>query len=144
MLARSPRLVLERLTFSGPHGTARASATLAVHGDPERAAGTGLAQRLEFEGKARLPQGLLRAMVAAGVRSEAVAAEDDRLELPPADEAARVETATRRRLRTFQQAGFIETDGDDYVTRVRLADGVLTLNGRPLPLPGTVPSTAPQ
>ncbi|HKJ77683.1 MAG TPA: DUF945 family protein, partial [Gammaproteobacteria bacterium] len=138
LLARSPRLALERLTVFGPHGTAEASASLTFHGTPDLdlSAGPALLRRLEFEGRFRVPKGMLEALIAAGLRREAARRETDRYELPAPEQSARVEAATQRRLRTFEQAGFIEADGGDYTARARLADGRVTVNGRPLALGG--------
>jgi uncharacterized protein YdgA (DUF945 family) len=147
ILSASPRLTLEQLQLTTPNGAVTASAQVTLTNDSGQASGRAdldrpsayWAHRLSGEARLSLPQALVlqllvdqqRKRVQQELRNRGEAAEP-----LPARLAEEVEAAAQASLMSLLRDGWLVTDRGRLSASAVLGDGVLMLNGKPLPING--------
>jgi hypothetical protein len=95
-------------------------------------------ERLVADGELNLPRSIAVTLLAQGQREtllETLAA-DGRAEADlTQDEEQALESVAATQLELLVQGGWVKDEGGRLISVLKLADGVLTINGKPLPLP---------
>ena len=141
VLEHDPRLALDRLEVKTPEGIVEAQVWVGPRGlTPEVLALPG-AWLAHVEGAAQLalPKPLLLDLLAAVQRTRALAelrrSDPDITELP-AEMAPRLAAAARDQLAALVRDGWVGEQAGRVATTAKLGDGLLTINGKTLPIGG--------
>jgi uncharacterized protein YdgA (DUF945 family) len=128
LLASSPELELDTFEMTGPDGTLRARARLAIDGaDPRVAMGPLFAaMAVEASAEARLPARWLHRVVDQALSIQGVGMEVDSAQ-------QQVDVVARRSawIRELVSAGWLLREGEIYRMQLDYREGQLLLNGRP-------------
>ncbi|MFA9461801.1 YdgA family protein [Thiohalorhabdus methylotrophus] len=140
-LDSSPELALTELSFKAPGGDFRGTARARYTGDGRKAQRAlddpaVLLQELEAEAEIRAGKSLVIGVL------EDRAREQLRKEAGPRSNPVQMERAVERsvsqRLGMMQAFGFLEAEGERFISKVAWNRGTLTINGRPLNLGGAL------
>jgi uncharacterized protein YdgA (DUF945 family) len=141
LLEHDPRLALDRLEVKTPEGVVEAQVWVRLPGlTPEVLALPG-AWLAHLEGAAELaiPKPLLLDLIAAGQRARTLTElrrrDPDIAELPP-EMVPQLAAAARDQLAALVRDGWAEEQAGRVATTVKLGDGLLTINGKTLPIGG--------
>lgn len=141
LLARDPQVALERLAFTAPGGKVEARLSVGTHGMTREVVerpGAWLSH-LMGEGELRVPKSLLLSLLTQWHRGQALDALRNRdpglAELPPELEPG-IGDAARDQLDVLLRGGWAAEQSGQIQTNLRLADAILTVNGKTFPLTG--------
>jgi len=149
LLANDPAIALERFTLDTPQGRVDASLTLQAVGlraaqlrDPQ-----GALSRIEGRAAVRVPETLLAAMLRQQARQQLARnaqAEEDDTPAPAAEaiEAAAAQHATQQ-IESLVTQQLLTREGETLVLAALLRNGLLTVNGKTIPLTRPAPSAVP-
>ena len=148
LLQHQPALRLTELSLQTPDGDLRLSADLGWPGyaaaEPVTPASLGPAT--EASAELSISEALARKLGEAGARQNLRVAANP--PLPPGPEgeaelATRAQVAVVQQIGTLVEQGLVSREEGRLKVRARFHGGQLELNGRPMPLPGAAPATAP-
>jgi uncharacterized protein YdgA (DUF945 family) len=141
LAATDPRIAVERLDIATPEGPVSGHLTLGVQGltGADLAGKQTWVRRLASDGDLSLPRDVALTLVARGLRQKALeaAAETQAGELTPAQEQAATDAANSAatiQLDALLRDGWMEAEGERLKTSLKLANGLLTVNGKTLPI----------
>ena len=143
LVAADPQLALDRLEVVTPQGPIQGRLAIGI----KRLTGTDLMvgawlERLVADGELSLPRSIAVALLAQAQREtllETLAAEGRAEADLTQDEEQALESVAAAQLELLVQGGWVKDEGGRLTSVLRLADGVLTINGKPLPLDEAVP-----
>jgi uncharacterized protein YdgA (DUF945 family) len=139
LVAADPQLALNRLEVVTPQGPIQGRLAIGTQGltGTDLMVGAWL-ERLVADGELNLPRSIAVTLLAQGQREtllETLAA-DGRAEADlTQDEEQALESVAATQLELLVQGGWVKDEGGRLTSVLKLADGVLTINGKPLPLP---------
>jgi uncharacterized protein YdgA (DUF945 family) len=142
LAAVDPGIALDRLDIATPSGPVTGRVVLGVKGLTAAdidSRGTWM-RRLVGEGELSLPRAVALAVLTAAQRQKALDAAEDSasVESTPEQEQAMADAAAMQ-IDDLVQEGWIAADGERLQTVLKLADGLLTVNGKTLPIGGAMP-----
>jgi uncharacterized protein YdgA (DUF945 family) len=137
LAAASPGVAVDRLDIATPSGPVTGHLALGVQGlTATDMDGRGAwVRRLVGDGELSLPRAVALALLTQLDRQEAIEAAGD---FTPEQEQAMAGTAAGK-IDDLLQEGWIRADGGRLRAVLRLADGLLTINGKTLPLGSALP-----
>ncbi|MGA7983378.1 MAG: YdgA family protein [Chromatiaceae bacterium] len=139
LLTADPGIALERLEISTPDGPVSGKLSVAVNGlTPQalRRRGAWL-QHLVGEGELDLPEPLLVRLMTDWRRRQVLAElrkQDEQVATVPTEYEARIAAAAAEQLAGLVRQGWVTQERGRITTGVKLADALLTINGKTLPL----------
>jgi uncharacterized protein YdgA (DUF945 family) len=142
LAAVDPGIALDRLDIATPSGPVTGRVVLGVKGLTAAdidSRGTWM-RRLVGEGELSLPRAVALAVLTAAQRQKTLDAAEDSasVESTPEQEQAMADAAAMQ-IDDLVQEGWIAADGERLQTVLKLADGLLTVNGKTLPIGGAMP-----
>jgi uncharacterized protein YdgA (DUF945 family) len=141
VLEHDPRLAMDRLEVKTPEGIVEAQAWVGPRGLTPEVLALPWAWLAHLEGAARLalPKPLLLDLLAAVQRTRTLAelrrSDPDITDLPP-EMASRLAAAARDQLAALVRDGWVGEQAGRVATTAKLGDGLLTINGKTLPIGG--------
>lgn len=141
LAAVDPGVALDRLDIATPSGPVTGRVVLGVKGLTPAdidSRGTWM-RRLVGDGELSLPRAVALAVLTAVQRQKALDAVGDSApeEFAPEQEQAMADAAAMQ-IDDLVQEGWIAADGERLRTALKLADGLLTVNGKTLPIGGAM------
>jgi hypothetical protein len=138
LVAAEPRLAIDRLDVSTPGGPIQGRLSIGVKGltGIDLLAGAWL-DRLVAEGELSLPRELAMAVMVQAQQErllEKAAAEGTEGEGPAAGQEQALEVVAAAQLDVLVQGGWVKADDGRLTSVLKLVDGVLSVNGKTLPL----------
>jgi uncharacterized protein YdgA (DUF945 family) len=142
LAAVNPGVAMDRLDIATPSGPVTGRLALGVQGltaTDLSGQGTWL-RRLVGDGELSLPRAVALALLTQVQRQKALETAADAApgDLTPEQEQAMADAAAEQ-IDDLLQEGWIGADGERLRTVLKLADGLLTVNGKTLPLGGALP-----
>lgn len=146
LAAVDPGVALDRLDIATPSGPVTGHLALGVQGLTAAdidSRGTWM-RRLVGDGELSLPRAVALAVLTAVQRQKALDAAEDSAsgQFAPEPEQERepaMADAAAAQIDDLLQEGWIAADGERLRTALKLADGLLTVNGKTLPIGGAIP-----
>ncbi len=139
LAAADPQVALDRLDITTPQGPVTGRLTLGVQGltgDDLSGRGAWL-RRLAADGELSLPRPVALALLVAAQRRQALEAAGEAGLSPDQDQA--LGEAAAMQLEGLLKEGWVGAEGERLRTSIKLADGLLTVNGKTLPIGGALP-----
>ncbi len=144
---KSPEAEVTKLNLKTPDGELQGQAKLVLDGRNQNLADNPMAWLAALEGEATLsiPASLVKALVAAEIRTELAALQTQGKMQALADDQVGevVAKALPERLPQWAEAKRLVADGDHYKLTAALKQGEITVNEQPFTWPGLTPSPAP-
>jgi uncharacterized protein YdgA (DUF945 family) len=142
LVAADPQLALDRLEVATPQGPIQGRLAIGIQG----LTGTDLMlgawlERLVADGELNLPRAIAVTLLTQAQREtlvETLAAEGLAEADLTQDEEQALESVAATQLDALVQGGWVKDEGGRLTSVLRLADGVLSINGKPLPLSDAV------
>jgi len=138
LAAADPAFALDDLDILTPSGPVKGRLALGLEGlTAADLRGRGIwLRRLVGEGELSLPRAVALGLITELQRQ---AAAGDAFGAPGPETEQGLAEAAATQVDTLIQEGWIGTDGERLRTALRLSDGLLTINGKTLPLGGALP-----
>jgi uncharacterized protein YdgA (DUF945 family) len=144
-LENDPGMSIDPLRFSTPDG--ELNARFSLNADGLRWEHVGNPQiwitKLDASLSLRIPEKLLRTLLEKQARTrlekEIEALTEELGEQPLVEQEqldSMVDAEVQGQMEQWLGQGLLERDREDFITEARLDDGLLTVNGQPVPLPG--------
>lgn len=136
LLSRGAEFEISELSFVMPEGTIEGDLSILLP-KLENANPFELMQKIEGNGKVRIPSPLLKLMLDQSNKSKveqqlALTTKDGNVTVATAeDKNQQVNTQTNLQIQSLVQSGFLVQDGDYYVVNVVLKQGKFEVNGKP-------------